>query len=89
MEREDRDQKMRELRLIEEYRTATKHNTIHSMLLSDITTEHTLLATFGVAELVELQLRNPMNQDAFFLVEISQGNGGFSSGKNCFMFLRY
>ncbi|XP_063710601.1 nephrocystin-4-like [Symsagittifera roscoffensis] len=68
IQRFEREEKQKELKLIEEYRSATKQNTIHSMLLSDITTEHSVFASFGVAELVEFQFRNPFNEDTFFFI---------------------
>ena len=66
IQRSHKEEKMKELKLIDEYRSATKEELIHSMLLSDITTDHTLYATFGVTELIEFQFRNPLNQDSFF-----------------------
>ena len=68
IQRSHKEEKMKELKLIDEYRSATKEELIHTMLLSDITTDHTLYATFGVTELIEFQFRNPLNEDSFFYI---------------------
>ena len=59
LERQERALKERDLRTVASYRERTKDERIMRVLTLAITTQHTIRPPVGVAEFVELQLRNP------------------------------
>lgn len=63
--------KERDLLTIDEYRERTKGDRILDVLTLAITTHHTIRATLGVAEYVELELRNPFATPQTVTVECS------------------
>eukprot|EP00057_Strongylocentrotus_purpuratus_P013382 XP_011667856.1 PREDICTED: nephrocystin-4 [Strongylocentrotus purpuratus] len=61
MKKEEKTQRIRDLKTIELYRERSKKDGIMSMLQSVITTEHTINPAFGRAEFFEFVLKNPYN----------------------------
>jgi len=53
--------KLRDLRTVAAYRDRLKHDNITEILMLSITTHHTIRPTLGVAEFIELQLKNPFS----------------------------
>ncbi|XP_071477483.1 nephrocystin-4-like, partial [Diadema antillarum] len=61
VKKEEKVQRMRDLKTIELYRERSKKEGILNMLQSVITTEHTINPSFGRAEFFEFVLKNPYN----------------------------
>ncbi|XP_041479419.1 nephrocystin-4-like isoform X2 [Lytechinus variegatus] len=61
MKKEEKTQRIRDLKTIELYRERSKKEGIMNMLQSVITTEHTINPAFGRAEFFEFVLKNPYN----------------------------
>uniref|UniRef100_H2ZKT2 Nephrocystin-4 n=1 Tax=Ciona savignyi TaxID=51511 RepID=H2ZKT2_CIOSA len=66
---QEKSLKKRDLQTIASYRERLKSEHIMEMLLLSITTKHTIRPTLGVAEFVELQLKNPFTSQQTVTIE--------------------
>jgi nephrocystin-4 len=67
--RQEKTERMRDLKTMEIYRQQTKQDGIRSMLSQNITTEHTIFPSFAHAEFFEFVLRNPFNTDVLITIQ--------------------
>lgn len=67
--RQEKTERMRELKTIEIYRSQMKRDEIMTMLSQNITTEHTIFPSFATAEFFEFVLRNPYNHDQLLTIQ--------------------
>jgi len=70
----DNEDRMRDLRTIESFRSHSKRDGIMNMLNVAITTQHTLFASLGSTEFFEFVLRNPFNVDHMVFIECHDPN---------------
>jgi len=57
--RHEKDERNRDLKMIEMYRKQAKHDGILNMLNKAISSEHTIYPSMGFVEFFEFSLRNP------------------------------
>ncbi|KAK7093408.1 nephrocystin-4-like isoform X2 [Littorina saxatilis] len=67
--KQEKTERMRDLKTMEIYRDQMKRDGIMTMLSQNITTEHTIFPTFATAEFFEFVLRNPYNQEHLLTIE--------------------
>ncbi|GAB1606074.1 Hypothetical predicted protein, partial [Argonauta hians] len=67
--KDDMNQRVRDLRMLELYRLQTKRECIMNMLNANITKEHVIFPTFAVAEFFEFVLLNPSNVQETITIE--------------------
>ena len=67
--RREKDERARDLRTIELYRSQGKRDGILSMLSQAITTEHTIHPASGTTEFFEFVLKNPYNHQHTITIE--------------------
>lgn len=67
--KQEKAERMRDLKTIDFYRQQTKRDGILNMLSQNMTTEHTIYPSFGTTEFFEFVLRNPFNIQHSVVVE--------------------
>ncbi|XP_064610999.1 nephrocystin-4-like isoform X2 [Liolophura sinensis] len=67
--KQEKAERMRDLKTIDFYRQQTKRDGILNMLSQNMTTEHTIYPSFGTTEFFEFVLRNPYNIQHTVVVE--------------------
>lgn len=69
--RVEKEEKARDLKMIEAYRHQSKRDSILSILQLSQSTEHTFHAAIGVAEFFEFKLKNPHSAEIRVYIESS------------------
>ncbi|XP_076806447.1 nephrocystin-4-like isoform X2 [Clavelina lepadiformis] len=69
LNRQEKSLKERDLKTISSYRERLKSEHIMEMLMLSITTKHTIRPTLGIAEFVELKLKNPFTTQQTVSIE--------------------
>lgn len=67
--RQEKQERARDLKTIEMYRSENKQEGIISMLNQAITTEHSIHPSLGSTEFFEFELKNPYNVEHTIIVE--------------------